>query len=292
MGTLTSTVQSLIRRAAAAYTTGPAAEDARAVCNRVAREHLATTVCYWNGSFEAPNLVAQSYIGLLQLIPDLPTDCYLSMKASALDFNLELLRKIIKEARNRNTTVHFDAMGPDTVDTTFNLIREVRCIYPNLSCTLPGRWIRSIRDVDFAINLGLRIRVVKGEWCGLNGDETDKSEGFMNVIDRLAAGHARHVAVATHDAALATRCFDRLERAGVSCELELLYGLPRRAMLKFARDRQIAVRIYVPYGQAGLPYRLKDVVHNPRIFMWFARDLVRASRRSLGDLSHRSLPDR
>ena len=277
MRTATSTLQSLIRRAAGAYIAGPSLEDVRAACNRVAREYLATTVCYWNGSVDSPGFVAQSYIGLLQLISGVPTDSYLSIKAPALDFNLRLLRKIIEEARNQNTTVHFDAQAPATVDRTFNLILEASRIYPNLSCTLPGRWRRSIRDVDLAINLGLRIRVVKGEWCGLNGDETDKSEGFMNIIDRLAARRARHVAVATHDAVLASKCFDRLERAGVSCELELLYGLPRRAMLRIARDRRIPARIYLPYGYAGLPYRLKDAVHNPRIFMWFARDLVRAS---------------
>ena len=279
MGTVTSTLQSLIRRVSTAYTAGPSLEDARAACNRIARDSLATTVCYWNGSLDPPGFVAQSYIGLLQVISDVPTDSYLSLKAPALDFDLSLLRKIIDEARRRNTRMHFDAMAPDSVDMTFNLIREASRIYPNLSCTLPGRWRRSVSDVDVVIDLGLRVRVVKGEWSGLNDDETDKSEGFMNVIDRLAERRARHVAVATHDAALARKCFGRLERAGVSCELELLYGLPRRAMLKIARDRRISTRIYVPYGHAALPYRLRDVVHNPRIFTWFARDLVRANLR-------------
>jgi proline dehydrogenase len=275
MGTPTSPVRTLIRRAAAAYTAGPAAEDARAVCDRVARQCLATTVCYWNSSIDSPDFVAQCYIRLLRLISDVPTDSYLSMKAPALGFNLELLRKIIQEAQSKNTTLHFDAMAPDTVDMTLNLIDQARRIYPNVSCTLPGRWRRSVHDVDSAIDLGLRVRVVKGEWPGLNGDETDKSDGFINVIDRLAARRARRVAVATHDAALACECFDRLERAGISYELELLYGLPQQAMLKIARGRRVSVRVYVPYGHAGLPYRLKDVVHNPRIFTWFARDLIR-----------------
>jgi proline dehydrogenase len=134
-----------------------------------------------------------------------------------------------------------------------------------------------MRDVDYAVDLGLRVRVVKGEWSGLDGDETDRSEGFMSVVERLAKRRARHVAIATHDAGLADKCLERLKSAGVSCELELLYGLPKRRMLKIAREHRIAARIYVPYGQAGLPYRLKDIVRNPRIFTWFARDLIRGS---------------
>ena len=275
MGTATSAFQNLIRGAAAAYTAGPTAEDARVACDRVARKCLATTVCYWNGPIDSPEFVAKCYIGLLKLVSGIPTDSYLSVKAPALDFDLELLRRVLREAQSRKTTVHFDAMAPDTVDTTFNMLDEARRICPNLGCTLPGRWRRSLRDVDSAIDLGLRVRVVKGEWCGLSGDETDKSEGFLNIIDRLAARRARHVAVATHDGALACKCFDRLKQAGVSNELELLYGMPQRSMLKIAADRQIPARIYVPYGCAALPYRLKDVIHNPRIFMWFTRDIIR-----------------
>src|SRR5713226_4905844 len=115
MGTATSTLQTLIGRAASAYTAGPAVGDLHTACERAARENLATTVCYWNSPVESPAFVAQCYLDLLQLAADLPTDSYLSMKAPALGFNLELLRRIIEEARCRNRIIHFDAMAPDTV---------------------------------------------------------------------------------------------------------------------------------------------------------------------------------
>ena len=37
-------------------------------------------------------------------------------------------------------------------------------------------------------------------------------------------------------------------------------------------------RMYVPYGQSGLPYRLKNSIRNPRILSWFLHDLWRARR--------------
>jgi hypothetical protein len=33
--------------------------------------------------------------------------------------------------------------------------------------------------------------------------------------------------------------------------------------------------MYVPYGQSGLPYRIKQAVHSPRILGWFVHDLFR-----------------
>jgi len=278
MGTAATTIQDLIRRAARSYTAGPTIKDARAVCVRFASERIASTVCYWNHDFDSPLFVAGSYLRLIDIIQGLPSESYLSVKAPALGFNLDLLKKILHQARRIDTTVHFDAMAPDSVDRTFTLIDQARRIYPRLGCTLPGRWRRSLHDADRAIDIGLRVRVVKGEWCGLNGDETDRSEGFIKVVERLATGRARHVAVATHDARLAGDALDCLKSAGTSCELELLYGLPQPAILKLARRRGVPVRIYVPYGHAGLPYQLKEAPRNPRILAWFVRDLLRGLR--------------
>jgi proline dehydrogenase len=276
MGTASSTIQTLIRRAASSYTVGPAITDARTVCEQLASERIATVVCYWNNDFDSSLFVADSYLRLLDVIRKLPNS-YLSVKASAIGFDIELLKKILDKAQCLNATVHFDAMTPDSVDRTFTLIDQARRIYPKLGCTLPGRWRRSVHDIDRAIDFGLRVRVVKGEWCGLNGDETDAYEGFIKVVERLAHQGARHVAVATHDAKLAVRTLDCLKKARTPCELELLYGLPQSAMLKIARRHAVTPRIYIPYGYAGLPYRLKDAARKPRILAWFVRDLIRGS---------------
>lgn len=236
---------------------------------------MASTVCYWDVYADHPDLVLQAYRGLLGTISS-ASDCYLSIKAPALRFDLELVKDILQEAQRLNAIVHFDAMAPDTADRTFSLIAEVRAIYPKLGCTLPGRWRRSISDADRAIDLGLRVRVVKGEWSGIGGDETDPREGYMNVIERLS-GRANHVAVATHNPAMARLSLRQLKKAGTPCELELLYGLPQQALLKIARDFGVRARMYVPYGHAGLPYRLKEAFRKPRILGWFLHDLIRGN---------------
>ncbi|OLD21746.1 MAG: hypothetical protein AUI91_03740 [Acidobacteria bacterium 13_1_40CM_3_56_11] len=179
MGTATSPLQRLIQRGASAYTAGPTIVSARAVCDRLASLGIANAVCYWNRPTDSPLFTTQCYLALLSLLRDLPPHSYLSVKAPALGFNVDLLRQVLDQARRTNTTVHFDAMSPETVDRTFALIDEARRIYPNLGCTLPSRWRRSLGHADRAIEWNLRIRLVKGEWPGPNGDETDPGEGLL-----------------------------------------------------------------------------------------------------------------
>jgi proline dehydrogenase len=269
-----STIKSLIRRAASAYVAGRSLEDACAVCDRLARDGVSSTVCYWDAYSDCPSSISQAYIGLLDATSNLSPNCYLSIKAPALNFDIDLVRKVVEEARKLHAVVHFDAMAPETVDRTFDLICEARKIYSNLGCTLPGRWKRSLNDVERVVDLGLRVRVVKGEWRGIGDDETDSREGFVGVIERLS-GRALHVAVATHNASMARLSLRLLKKAGTPCELELLYGLPQQPMLEIARDLGVRSRLYVPYGRAGLPYRLKESARNLRIIGWFMHDLLR-----------------
>jgi proline dehydrogenase len=275
MGTGESALQSLIRRAARVYTAGPAIQDAQAACEKLARNGIASTVCYWDLYADQPVSVTQAYVEVLRASSKVASDCYLSVKAPALKFDIDLVSNVLAEARKLNAIVHFDSMGPETADRTFAVIEQASKMYPNLGCTLPGRWRRSLRDAERALELGLRIRVVKGEWPGIGDDETDPREGFLNVIDMMA-GRAVHVAVATHNPAIARFSLRRLKNASTPCELELLYGLPQQPLLKIARDFGVRTRMYVPHGHVGLPYRLKNVIRNPRIVGWFLHDLWRA----------------
>src|SRR5881628_1299402 len=286
MGTAKSAFQVLIQRAAGSYIAGPTLGNARAVCERFASSGIASTVCYWNRPLDSPLVTTARYIRLFELIRDLPSGSYLSVKAPALGFDMKLIQEILDQAHRTNTAVHFDAMSPETVDRTIALIEEARRVYPNLGCTLPSRWRRSLGDADRAIEWNLRIRLVKGERPGPNVDETDPGEGLLQLIERLAAKGARHLAIATHNRKLGRTCLEYLKSRVASCELELLYGYPWRPLLKIARELTIPTRVYVPYGGGGLPYRLKEGARRPAILGWFLRDLLRGSAGALGGTSH------
>ena len=265
----------LARRAALAYVAGPTFDDAMRACRHARRAGVASAVGFWDPPDETPEGVARTYLSAVDTLGREALDCYLSVKAPSLGFSLELWLEIVERARSKGTRVHFDALGPESVGRTFDLIETGLARHPRLGCTLPGRWRRSLSDANRAVELGLAVRIVKGEFPDQDGAEIDPRQGFLAVVDRLA-GRARFVGVATHDAALVRLALERLLSTGTPCEAELLFGLPSGDPSRVARGKGVATRLYVPFGQGALPYRLSQARQRPEVLWWAMRDLVRA----------------
>jgi proline dehydrogenase len=266
----------LVRLASRAYVAGPELSDAVRACHRFARRGAASTLGYWNGDDDPPRLVADTYLAALDATTGEGLESYLSIKAPALGFDAGLTVEVMQRAQERNVGVHFDSLGPETADRTFELVASSVRRFASVGCTLPGRWRRSVIDAGLAAELGLNVRVVKGQWIDPCFPQTDLREGFLAVIDRLA-GRARRVAVATHDVPLAREALRILRDAGTPCEWELLFGLPFKSAMRTARQLGVPVRVYVPYGEAWLPYAFSQVRKNPRILWWVTRDAVLGS---------------
>jgi proline dehydrogenase len=269
---LRQTAHWLIRRAARGYS-APTISNAREVCKSLQNSGFGNTVCFWNADSDSVEEITHSCLALLDLLSELDSHSYLSLKLPAMRFEMEAVATLLKEAARSNRLIHFDSHGPEDADRMFDVIQQSFQMHRKLGMTIPGRWRRSVEDAARAIEWKLRVRVVKGQWADPQDSAMDMRRGFLNVIEELR-GRAACVAVASHDIPLARQALRRLLDAGTPCELELLYGLPRRASLKMARDLQVPVRFYVPQGKAWLPYLLKHAKKNPKVLAWFARDLV------------------
>ena len=247
--------------------------DATRACQDFARQGVACTIGYFNADDEAPGAVAAVYLATVDALAAERLDGYLSLKIPALGFDEGLLADVVARAQRAGVMVHFDSHALDQADRTWAAIERSYATYPSLSCTLPGRWRRSLDDAELVIARGLRVRVVKGQWVDPAHPEIDRRDGFLAVIDRLA-GRARHVAVASHDPPLAREALRRLRDAGTSCELELLTGLPARASMRMARELGVGVRAYVPSGVAWVPYALTQARQNPHLIPWVIKDMT------------------
>jgi len=272
-------VEPLRRRAASAYVSGPRLDQALAICRWLDGRGLPTTVGFWNAGDESATDVARMNLGAAGALAEAGVDTFLSIKAPAFDYSREHLAALVERAPPGRGRVHCDSLGPETQDPTLALVLECAPAPGALGVTLPARWRRSIGDADAAVELGLRVRVVKGRWRDPEGPERDLREGFLEVVDRLA-GRAGHVAVATHDGALAGEALRRLRAAETECELELLWGLPGKTAASIAREAGVSVRIYVPFGHPTLPYRIPLAPRDPRILWWLSNDLVLSGRKS------------
>lgn len=267
----------VVKRAARGYIAGDSLADAERVKRRIESRGLTTTIGYWDAEGELPRKVANEYLAGLDLLGRETPDGYLSIKLPSLGFSPALLKEIAEKAVAVNRRLHFDALGSEHAAATRTAVEQILSATPGLqvSYTLPGRWKRSLEDADWAAQQRIPVRVVKGQWADPADPERDPAAGYLEVIDRVA-GNAQHVSVATHDVQLSAEAIGRLKHAGTSCDVELLYGLPMRALIRQAREKQLPCRIYVPYGAAYLPYAVSKLKSNRRIGWWLLRDAVAA----------------
>ena len=261
----------LMRRAAQAYVAGEHLADALDTSQRLKARSVATTLGYWDGSPDSPRSVADTYLQALKALTD--EGAYFSIKLPALKFSAELACEVARAAAAAGVRIHCDAHDVELVEQTKLVTEEMLRSGAVVGCTLPGRWRRSVDNARWAIDHRLPVRVVKGQWADPADPARDLGAGFLEVIDQLA-GRAETVAVASHDVPLALEAISRLQAAGTPCTWELLYGLPMRAPLRRAAERDIPVRVYVPYGAAYLPYALGKLRQDPRIAWWLLRDLL------------------
>jgi proline dehydrogenase len=263
----------ILRRAASSYIAGPELNDALVLARTLAARGRASTLAFWDETGAAPADVLNAYTESLQALQTETLNSYVSVKAPSLQYSLNAFRQLIDKCQSRKIRLHFDSLGADAADPIRKLIEALLPDYSNISFTLPGRWQRSLTDADWAVDHGVGVRVVKGQWADPAMPELDPHKGFLEVIERLA-GRARFVAVATHNPTLAKPALERLLKAGTPCELELLFGLPTNSVLRIASELGVRIRVYVPYGYGWLPYSLLQARENPKILWWMLKDAM------------------
>jgi proline dehydrogenase len=267
-------VHPLRRRRVSAYRAGPGLDEALDVCRRLAANGLASTIGYGAPPRASPRSAADAYLAAFARLSTEPFDCYVSVKLSSIGYDASLLAELHAAAARAQRRLHLDALAPETAEPTWRLLEDLPDGAP-VSTTLPGRWQRSVEDAARAVQRGVPVRIVKGQWPDSGDAALERpAEGFLRIVDRLG-GHTHGVAVATHDGRLLAESLRRLRETGTPCEAELFYGLPFRAPALCARRAGVPLRIYVPYGEAaGAPYRYADLVHNPAATWWLIQDLL------------------
>jgi proline dehydrogenase len=257
------------RRRASAYVAGRGLDDALAASRRLAADNIPSALGYSAPPEESPRAATDVHLGAFAALAADGTDGYVSVKLSALHFDPALLGELEAASKRFERRLHVDSLAPETVDRTWALIEGMGD--PGaLGLALPGRWRRSVDDARRALDLGLIVRIVKGQWAD---GKVDPAAGFLDVVDAIA-GSKNLVRVATHDIPLLEESVRRLTAARTPCEVELLLGLPFAAQARAARRLGVPVRLYVPYGETGAAYGIGGLVRNPITAWWLAQDLL------------------
>jgi hypothetical protein len=239
-------------------------QDALAAARSLARFRLPVSAGYFQGASATPAEVVQVYGRLAEALAGSGDDALLALKAPALGFDEQLVRKIAAAG----VPLTFDSLTEPHAERTLALAETFAA-----GLALPARWRRSRADAERLRDGPCRVRLVKGEWVDPEGDQPNIVEAYLDLV-RVLAGRREMVGVATHDPALAQAALRILLDAGTPCELEQLRGLPRRRTTKVAKRLGVPVRLYYPFGPGWWPYAADKALARPYLPLWALRDLL------------------
>jgi proline dehydrogenase len=142
---------------------------------------------------------------------------------------------------------------------------------------------RSDADVEWAIERGIRIRLVKGAYAEPAAVAYQKKDdidtAYIRQMERLL-DNGRYPAIATHDAAIIRSAQGYAQRMGVSrdrFEFQLLYGVRTDLQRVLARDGY-GMRVYVPYGTEWYPYFSRRIAERPANALFVLRQFAGRKR--------------
>jgi proline dehydrogenase len=271
-GGVSAWLDPLRQRRASAYVAGPGLDDALAAARRLQGDGIPVALGYSAAPEESARAAADVHLGAFEGLAAGDLDGYVAVKLAPLDFDPGLFAELEAASKRTHRRLHLDALAPEVADDMWALV-EGASDPGALGIALPGRWRRSVDDARRVLDLGMTVRVVKGQWADTADPGIDPAQGFLQVVDALC-GSKNLVIVATHDVALLEESLRRLSAARTPCEAELLVGLPFAPPARAARRLGLPVRLYVPYGRTGAAYGIGEAVRNPVTAWWLVQDLL------------------
>src|SRR6478609_11694085 len=239
---------------------------------------------------EQAEATVTAYLELLEQLSanGLTRDAEVSVKLSAIGqflpenghkVALENARTICRAARNAGTTVTLDMEDHTTIDSTLQILRELRKDFPETGAVLQAMLHRTEADCRALAHEGSRVRLCKGAYLEPESVafqerlEIDKS--YVRCLKVLLAGDG-YPMIATHDprmVEIASSLASRFGRAPGTYEFQMLYGIRPEEQRRLAGNGE-RVRVYLPYGTEWYGYLMRRLAERPQNLTFFVRSLI------------------
>jgi proline dehydrogenase len=188
-------------------------------------------------------------------------------------------RKIVDAAYAAGARVTFDMEDHTTVDSTLEILREIRSTQPDVGVAIQAMLLRTEADLAGLTGEGSRVRLVKGAY---NEPETVAHQGaeavdraYVRALRVLMNGAGRPM-VASHDPRIIAIAADLATRAGRaidSWEYQMLFGIRPDEQRRLAAAGH-PMRIYVAYGHDWYGYFTRRLAEKPANLLFFLRSMV------------------
>jgi proline dehydrogenase len=269
-----ATPDSFARRFIAGETVEEAIQDARALQAR----GLLLTLDYLGESVrnsEEAAAATREYVRLIDVIVASGIERNISLKLTQLGVDVDRatcvdnLRRILEPASRHNFFVRIDMEDSPYTDVTLEVFETLwQQEYRNIGIALQSALYRTEQDVQRVIEMGARVRLVKGAYkepaAVAYQKKADVDAAFVRLMHVLLE-RGQYPAIATHDEAIIAdaRTF-AAERhiASDRFEFQMLYGI-RRDLQSALIASGYRLRIYLPFGHQWFPYFMRRLGERP-----------------------------
>jgi proline dehydrogenase len=241
---------------------------------------------------EEARKACEAYLQILRGLQESGINGNIAVKLTqlGLDFDpqlcLSLTREIAAAAAALHNTIEIDMEGSAYTEATLRVFENVQKEYGNAGIAIQAYLRRSETDVQSLAPLKPKIRLVKGAYREPAAiafqDKSAVDANYRKLLDLMfqhvvvSNGGGVCVAIGTHDPALVDYASGKIRRLGLSTreyEFQMLLGIRRDLQQKLLSQGH-PFRIYVPFGEAWVPYFMRRLSERPANLFFVLRSLL------------------
>jgi proline dehydrogenase len=272
------------------FIAGETVEEAIETSRRVQSEGLHLTLDYLGESVrtaEEADAATRAYVRLLDVIVASGIERNISLKLTQLGVGVDRatcvdnLRRILEPAGRHDFFVRIDMENSPWTQLTLDIVETLwQQQYRNIGVALQAALYQTERDVQRMIELGARVRLVKGAYKEPDTvaykRKADVDAAFLRLM-KVLLDSGNSPAIATHDPnMIAGTCAYARER-GIDkdrFEFQMLYGIRRDLQAELAAEGY-RVRLYIPFGREWFPYFMRRLGERPANLGFVLRGIIR-----------------
>ncbi len=279
---------SLARGLVSRFVAGESVETALVAAQELDARGITTTLDLLGenvATVEAAQAAVASYTAILRSMRDTNLEPNISVKLTmlGLDLGADVARDnaslILDVAREVGGFVRIDMEGSAYTEVTMRLFEELHAVWPSeVGIVIQAYLRRAGADVRRAIELGARVRLVKGAYAEpaevALTSRLEVDEQFARLA-RLLLDEGNYPAIATHDMDLVRATIEHTQRYRIASErfeFQMLYGVRRDQQQRLVADG-FRMRVYVPYGTEWYPYFTRRIAERPANALFVLRQL-------------------
>lgn len=278
----------LARGLVSRFVAGETVETALAAAKDLDARNITTTLDLLGENVSTASeagAAVESYTAILRSMRAASLEPNISVKLTmlGLDFDPGVakgnLGTILEVAKDVDGFVRIDMEGSVYTAVTMETFEELHATFPaHVGIVIQAYLRRAETDVRRAIELGARVRLVKGAYAEPEAvaftSRVEVDEQFARLA-RLLLSEGHYPAIATHDLDLVRATIEHAQRYRIASErfeFQMLYGVRRDQQERLVADGY-RMRVYVPYGTEWYPYFTRRIAERPANALFVMRQL-------------------